>query len=142
MWCTSLERRERGKQSVTTLLVVVVSDLLLVAVLDGLIVGMDLLIKRDAGDASATTAAGKKKSGGGTKGYEKRVFLVTDAGMPMTNKDDLELLKLHFNRINATLNIMYVARREEGRGKRARERESERVRERGSEGEKREREER
>lgn len=53
---------------------------------------MDLLIRKTAG-----------------KRYEKRIFLVTDAGCSV-NQDDLEVVCEQFLKIDARLNVMYVAR--------------------------------
>jgi hypothetical protein len=58
-------------------------------VIDALIVGMDLLIRKTAG-----------------KRYEKRIFLVTDAGCPV-NQDDLDVVCEQFLKIDARLNVMY-----------------------------------
>ncbi|ELR21345.1 ATPdependent DNA helicase [Acanthamoeba castellanii str. Neff] len=59
-------------------------------VIDALIVGMDLLIRKTAG-----------------KRYEKRIFLVTDAGCPV-NQDDLDVVCEQFLKIDARLNVIGV----------------------------------
>jgi hypothetical protein len=61
---------------------------LLHAVLDALIVGMDMLINKQ----------GK---------YDKRIFLVTDGGDEV-NTDGLDLVLQQFQRMSAKLNIMYA----------------------------------
>lgn len=58
--------------------------------IDALIVGMDLLIRKTAG-----------------KRYEKRIFLVTDAGCPV-NQDDLDVVCEQFLKIDARLNVIGV----------------------------------
>lgn len=39
------------------------------------------------------------------KKYQKRIFLVTDAGCPI-NKEDLSIVQEQFSKINIRLNIM------------------------------------
>lgn len=56
--------------------------------LDGLIVGMDMLNRHES----------KNK-------FSKRIFMVTDAGCPINNSDTSVILA-HFNKMEAKLNIM------------------------------------
>jgi ATP-dependent DNA helicase 2 subunit 2 len=60
------------------------------AVVDALVVGMDLLVKKV-----------------GNRNYQKRVFLITDAGCDV-NEDDLHTILDKFNEINAVLNVIGV----------------------------------
>lgn len=66
--------------------------------LDALIVALDLLMKRQQVDP-------KKK-------YQKRLFLVSDAGMPI-NKDDVAVVVDQFSRMDAKLNIIGIDFKEE-----------------------------
>lgn len=60
------------------------------AVVDALVVAMDLLVKKV-----------------GDRNYQKRVFLITDAGSDV-NEDDLHTILDKFNEINAVLNVIGV----------------------------------
>jgi hypothetical protein len=60
------------------------------AVIDALIVSMDMLVKKTR-----------------EMTYQKRVFLITDAGTPV-NEDDLDTIINQFNKMDASLNVMYV----------------------------------
>jgi ATP-dependent DNA helicase 2 subunit 2 len=66
--------------------------------IDALIVGMDMLIKKEF------------------KKYQKRIFLVTDAGCPI-NKEDLSIVQEQFSKINIRLNIIGINFDEEDENK-------------------------
>lgn len=60
------------------------------SVLDGLIVAMDMINKHES-----------------TKKFQKRIFLVSDAGSTINNSE-LSVIMNHFTKMEAKLNIMYV----------------------------------